>query len=150
MTTAEILSLIALILSVITLGVALLIFIKVKSSPVVKVEQNEDAKNQLTAIYTAINAQSKAIYDQEIRLTTKLSESNFSTEARINALKDKLDSELKYMLSNNDRNLERIRMTVEEKLSQTLEGTLPKSCLRYKLRPFRVYRTRLRTPRCGK
>ncbi|MBE7087941.1 MAG: DNA recombination protein RmuC [Clostridiales bacterium] len=127
MTTDEILALIAIILSVITLGVALLIFIRVKNSPVVKIEQNEDIKNQLNALYTAINAQSKAIYDQEIRLFAKLSEGNFSTEARINALKDKLDSELKYMLSNNDRNLERIRMTVEEKLSQTLEGTLSQS-----------------------
>ena len=73
MTTDEILALIAIILSVITLGVALLIFIRVKNSPVVKIEQNEDIKNQLNALYTAINAQSKAIYDQEIRLFAKLS-----------------------------------------------------------------------------
>ncbi|MBO5327588.1 MAG: DNA recombination protein RmuC [Clostridia bacterium] len=122
----EILAIIAASISLITL-VVVLISSKKSKNVVISGGLSDDDKRQINAIYAAINAQNARILEQEARITQKLTEGNLLTEHRINAVKDKLDSELKYMLETNDRNLERIRDVVEEKLSKTLEGKLSSS-----------------------
>lgn len=120
---AEILAAVAVAIGLITLVV---VIIKSKKTDriVYTGGLSDEDKNQLNAIYIAINAQNTRISEMEARINLKLAESNHLTENRINSVKDRLDSELKYMLENNDRNLEKIRSLVDEKLSQTIEGKL--------------------------
>ena len=60
-------------------------------------------------------------------MQNKLDEANRLTEHRLNEILRTLSGELKYMNEQNVKNLERIRITVDEKLSSTLENRLNKS-----------------------
>lgn len=124
--TAELLAAIAAGISAITLVlVAALLLKKDKRGEVSVTDFGID--KQLDGIYAALNANAKAISEQEARISAKIAEGAVSTEARINAMRDKLDYELKYMLESNERNLEKIRCTVDDKLASTLEGKLSES-----------------------
>lgn len=69
----------------------------------------------------------KSVEGEEERLTRRLGEISSQNELRIDALKMKIDGDLKYMLENNRESLEKIRRTVDEKLSGTLESKLSDS-----------------------
>lgn len=66
---------------------------------------------------------------------------NRSTEMRLNAIQTRLAEDLKYIVDANARNLERIRSTVDEKLSSSLDGRLSESYAQISERLERMYQS---------
>ncbi len=61
-------------------------------------------------------------------------------ESRVNDMKRKLDEDLRYVTENTAKGVESIRLSVEQKLSSTLEGTLSKSYSAINEQLEKVYR----------
>lgn len=66
---------------------------------------------------------------------------NRSMEMRLNAIQTRLAEDLKYIVDANARNLERIRSTVDEKLSSSLDGRLSESYAQISERLERMYQS---------
>lgn len=63
----------------------------------------------------------------EGRLDRRMADISLQTESRLEGVKNKLDGDLKFMLEKNEASLEKIRRSVDEKLSATLESKLSES-----------------------
>ncbi len=87
-----------------------------------RLEQKIDAVGNLT--------------DYNSRQTENLSR---ATEARLNNIQTRLADDIKYVIDNNARNLERIRATVDEKLTDSLDGKLSESYARISERLEKMY-----------
>lgn len=107
-------------LILIAIGVGILCFIaiiavgiKIKNS---SAGQNEKKLEEITRSLIRLEAAS----GESARLAQ-------SQEARITDLKNKLDADLKYITETTSASVEKIRLSVEDKLSSTLEGKLSQS-----------------------
>ncbi|MCI0183069.1 MAG: DNA recombination protein RmuC [Acidibacillus sp.] len=70
---------------------------------------------------------SKVSHEQRVELTQRLDRLTEVTEVHLNSVKETMDKRLQTMLTNNEQKLEQIRVTVDEKLHQTLEQRLGES-----------------------
>ncbi len=66
---------------------------------------------------------------------------NRSTETRLNNIQTRLAEDIKYIVDTNARNLERIRNTVDEKLTSSLDGKLSESYARISERLENMYKS---------
>ncbi len=64
---------------------------------------------------------------------------NRTTEARLNDIRNRLTDDIKYVVDTNAQNLERIRRTVDEKLSSSIDGKLSDSFARISERLEKMY-----------
>ena len=62
-----------------------------------------------------------------------------ATEARLNNIQGRLTEDMKYIVDSNAQNLERIRRTVDEKLTSSIDGKLSESYARISERLERMY-----------
>lgn len=115
---AEILAAAAAVISLITLICVIALFFKVKKS-----ENGEDNKD-IEQLAFKVQSLNDTVAGVESRLNARLSQSEAATEARLNGMRDKLDGDLKYIAESNAANLEKIRFTVDEKFTTTLDGKL--------------------------
>ncbi|MGN0823173.1 MAG: DNA recombination protein RmuC [Candidatus Gallimonas sp.] len=76
--------------------------------------------------------------DYTARATDNL---NRTTEARLNNIQARLADDMKYIVDANARNLERIRGTVDEKLTASLDGKLSESYARISERLENMYKS---------
>ncbi len=109
----EILIIIAIAVGALSLVATVAVWFKVKNSSAGQSAQKlDDVSRSLIKLEAGIG--------ENMRLAQ-------AQEARINDLKKKLDDDLKYISDSTARSVERIRQSVEEKLSSTLEGKLAQS-----------------------
>ena len=64
---------------------------------------------------------------------------NRSTEARLSNIQNRLADDIKYIVDANAQNLERIRRTVDDKLTSSIDGKLPDSFARITERLEKMY-----------
>lgn len=76
--------------------------------------------------------------DYSARATENL---NRATEQRLNNIQNRLTEDLKYIVDANAQNLERIRRTVDDKLTSSLDGKLSESYARISERLEKMYRS---------
>lgn len=74
--------------------------------------------------------------DYNMRTTENLSR---TTEARLNNIQARLSEDIKYIVESNAQNLERIRRTVDEKLTTSIDGKLSESYARISDRLEKMY-----------
>ncbi len=74
--------------------------------------------------------------DYTLRATENLSR---MTEARLNNIQNRLNEDIKYIIDSNAQNLERIRRTVDDKLTASLDGKLSESYARISERLEKMY-----------
>lgn len=82
---------------------------------------------RLDEIDRSLAAIAKELSAGEARIDRRITDMGAQTEGRLEAVKGKLDTELRYMRDKNDESLEKIRAVVDEKLTSTLESKLSES-----------------------
>ncbi len=117
MTAAEILAAAAAVISLVTLICVIVIGFKLKGLGGVQ-------KRDVDELSYKVQAVSDSVAGVETRLNGRLAQGEAATEARLNGMRDKLDADLKYIADTNTVNLEKIRLTVDEKFTATLDGKL--------------------------
>ncbi len=121
METQYILAILSLVLSFITLICVFSLSSKARKSGG---GDNEKLNKAINELNVSIKATGRELSGIEQRLNLRLAQSEAATEQRLNGMRDKLDNDLKYINEVNAVNLEKIRKTVDEKMTATLEGKL--------------------------
>lgn len=115
---AEVLAAAAAVISLITLICVLAVLTKVKKTG------SGDDKKSMEELSYKVQSVTETVAGVESRLNARLAQSEAATETRLNGMRDKLDGDLKYIAETNSANLEKIRQTVDEKFTATLDGKL--------------------------
>ncbi|MCI9504797.1 MAG: DNA recombination protein RmuC [Clostridia bacterium] len=120
---------ISALLSALSLALVCLLLVKTKrtgggsdAETLRRLEEKTDAIGKLT--------------DFNTRTTENLSR---STEARLNNIQARLAEDMKYIVDSNMQNLERIRRTVDDKLTSSIDGKLTESYARISERLEKMY-----------
>ena len=109
----DILVAIAIVVGVFCLVAVIAVGLKVKNSSVGQSERRlEELARMMVKLEAAVAENSRLVQAQE---------------GRVNDMKRKLDEDLRYIADSTAKGVESIRLSVEQKLSATLEGTLSKS-----------------------
>ena len=109
----DILVAIAIVVGVVCLIAVIAVGLKVKNSSAGQSERRlEELARMMVKLEAAVAENSRLVQAQE---------------GRINDMKRKLDEDLRYIADSTAKGVESIRLSVEQKLSATLEGTLSKS-----------------------
>ncbi len=109
----DILVAIAIVVGVFCLVAVIAVGLKVKNSSAGQSERRlEERARMMVKLEAAVAENSRLVQAQE---------------GRVNDMKRKLDEDLRYIADSTAKGVESIRLSVEQKLSATLEGTLSKS-----------------------
>ena len=109
----DILIAIAIVVGVFCLVAVIAVGLKVKNSSAGQSERRlEELARMMVKLEAAVAENSRLVQAQE---------------GRVNDMKRKLDEDLRYIADSTAKGVESIRLSVEQKLSATLEGTLSKS-----------------------
>lgn len=109
----DILVAIAIVVGVVCLVAVIAVGLKVKNSSAGQSERRlEELARMMVKLEAAVAENSRLVQAQE---------------GRVNDMKRKLDEDLRYIADSTAKGVESIRLSVEQKLSATLEGTLSKS-----------------------
>ena len=109
----DILVAIAIVVGVVCLIAVIAVGLKVKNSSAGQSERRlEELARNMVKLEAAVAENSRLVQAQE---------------GRVNDMKRKLDEDLRYIADSTAKGVESIRLSVEQKLSATLEGTLSKS-----------------------
>lgn len=123
---------IGLILNAVCLVLLLFLFAKLKNGSGGADEETKQALRRLEEKTDAIGN----IADYTSRALENLSR---STEARLTNVQNRLTDDMKYIVDANAQNLERIRRTVDEKLTSSIDGKLSDSFSRISDRLEKMY-----------
>ena len=127
----EALLIISIILSVLCLILLAVLLLKKKR------EDGGAAAEQLRRLEEKTDAVGK-IADYNARVLESL---NRSTEARLTGIQNRLSDDIKYIVETNAQNLERIRRTVDDKLTNSIDGKLSDSFARISERLEKMYQS---------
>ncbi len=127
----ETLLIISIILSVLCLVLLAVLLLKKKR------EGGGAAAEQLKRLEEKTDAVGK-IADYNARVLESL---NRSTEARLTGIQNRLSDDIKYIVETNAQNLERIRRTVDDKLTNSIDGKLSDSFARISERLEKMYQS---------
>ena len=127
----EALLIISIILSVLCLILLAVLLLKMKR------EDGGAAAEQLRRLEEKTDAVGK-IADYNARVLESL---NRSTEARLTGIQNRLSDDIKYIVETNAQNLERIRRTVDDKLTNSIDGKLSDSFARISERLEKMYQS---------
>ena len=127
----ETLLIISIILSVLCLVLLAVLLLKKKR------EDGGAAAEQLRRLEEKTDAVGK-IADYNARVLESL---NRSTEARLTGIQNRLSDDIKYIVETNAQNLERIRRTVDDKLTNSIDGKLSDSFARISERLEKMYQS---------
>lgn len=127
----EALLIISIILSVLCLVLLAVLLLKKKR------EDGGATAEQLRRLEEKTDAVGK-IADYNARVLESL---NRSTEARLTGIQNRLSDDIKYIVETNAQNLERIRRTVDEKLTNSIDGKLSDSFARISERLEKMYQS---------
>ncbi len=119
---------ICIVLSVLTLALVIVLLFKKRS---------EDGGERLRRLEEKTDAVGK-LADYNARVLESL---NRSTEARLTGIQNRLADDIKYIVDANAQNLERIRRTVDEKLTSSIDGKLSDSFARIGERLEKMYQS---------
>ena len=129
--TEIILLVICILLSVLSLTLTLLLLARSrKSGDAVSAEALRRIEEKTTAAGNLV--------DYNVRATENLSR---ATETRLNNIQSRLAEDIKYIVDSNAQNLDRIRRTVDEKLTNSLDGKLSDSYARICERLEKMYQS---------
>ena len=127
----EALLIISIILSVLCLVLLAILLLKKKR------EGGGAAAERLRRLEEKTDAVGK-IADYNARVLESL---NRSTEARLTGIQNRLSDDIKYIVETNAQNLERIRRTVDDKLTNSIDGKLSDSFARISERLEKMYQS---------
>lgn len=127
----EALLIISIILSVLCLILLAVLLLKKKR------EDGSATAEQLRRLEEKTDAVGK-IADYNARVLESL---NRSTEARLTGIQNRLSDDIKYIVETNAQNLERIRRTVDDKLTNSIDGKLSDSFARISERLEKMYQS---------
>lgn len=127
----EALLIISIILSVLCLILLAVLLLKKKR------EDGGTAAEQIRRLEEKTDAVGK-IADYNARVLESL---NRSTEARLTGIQNRLSDDIKYIVETNAQNLERIRRTVDDKLTNSIDGKLSDSFARISERLEKMYQS---------
>ncbi len=127
----ETLLIISIILSVLCLILLAVLLLKKKR------EDGGAAAEQIRRLEEKTDAVGK-IADYNARVLESL---NRSTEARLTGIQNRLSDDIKYIVETNAQNLERIRRTVDDKLTNSIDGKLSDSFARISERLEKMYQS---------
>lgn len=127
----ETLLIISIILSVLCLILLAVLLLKKKR------EDGGVAAEQIRRLEEKTDAVGK-IADYNARVLESL---NRSTEARLTGIQNRLSDDIKYIVETNAQNLERIRRTVDDKLTNSIDGKLSDSFARISERLEKMYQS---------
>ena len=127
----EILLIISIILSVLCLILLAVLLLKKKR------EDGGATAEQIRRLEEKTDAVGK-IADYNARVLESL---NRSTEARLTGIQNRLSDDIKYIVETNAQNLERIRRTVDDKLTNSIDGKLSDSFARISERLEKMYQS---------
>ena len=127
----EALLIISIILSVLCLVLLAVLLLKKKR------ENGGAAAEQIRRLEEKTDAVGK-IADYNARVLESL---NRSTEARLTGIQNRLSDDIKYIVETNAQNLERIRRTVDDKLTNSIDGKLSDSFARISERLEKMYQS---------
>ena len=127
----EALLIISIILSVLCLILLAVLLLKKKR------EDGGATAEQLRRLEEKTDAVGK-IADYNARVLESL---NRSTEARLTGIQNRLSDDIKYIVETNAQNLERIRRTVDDKLTNSIDGKLSDSFARISERLEKMYQS---------
>lgn len=127
----EALLIISIILSVLCLVLLAVLLLKKKR------EDGGAAAEQIRRLEEKTDAVGK-IADYNARVLESL---NRSTEARLAGIQNRLSDDIKYIVETNAQNLERIRRTVDDKLTNSIDGKLSDSFARISERLEKMYQS---------
>ncbi len=127
----ETLLIISIILSVLCLVLLAVLLLKKKR------EDDGAAAEQIRRLEEKTDAVGK-IADYNARVLESL---NRSTEARLTGIQNRLSDDIKYIVETNAQNLERIRRTVDDKLTNSIDGKLSDSFARISERLEKMYQS---------
>lgn len=127
----ETLLIISIILSVLCLILLAVLLLKKKR------EDGGAAAEQIRRLEEKTDAVGK-IADYNARVLESL---NRSTEARLAGIQNRLSDDIKYIVETNAQNLERIRRTVDDKLTNSIDGKLSDSFARISERLEKMYQS---------
>lgn len=127
----ETLLIISIILSVLCLVLLSVLLLKKKR------EDGGAAAEQIRRLEEKTDAVGK-IADYNARVLESL---NRSTEARLTGIQNRLSDDIKYIVETNAQNLERIRRTVDDKLTNSIDGKLSDSFARISERLEKMYQS---------
>ena len=127
----ETLLIISIILSVLCLILLAVLLLKKKR------EDGGTAAEQIRRLEEKTDAVGK-IADYNARVLESL---NRSTEARLTGIQNRLSDDIKYIVETNAQNLERIRRTVDDKLTNSIDGKLSDSFARISERLEKMYQS---------
>ncbi|HJA95015.1 MAG TPA: DNA recombination protein RmuC [Firmicutes bacterium] len=127
----EALLIISIILSVLCLILLAVLLLKKKR------EDGGAAAEQIKRLEEKTDAVGK-IADYNARVLESL---NRSTEARLTGIQNRLSDDIKYIVETNAQNLERIRRTVDDKLTNSIDGKLSDSFVRISERLEKMYQS---------
>lgn len=127
----EALLIISIILSVLCLVLLAVLLLKKKR------EDGGATAEQLRRLEEKTDAVGK-IADYNARVLESL---NRSTEARLTGIQNRLSDDIKYIVETNAQNLERIRRTVDDKLTNSIDGKLSDSFARISERLEKMYQS---------
>lgn len=127
----EALLIISIILSVLCLVLLAVLLLKKKR------EDGGATAEQIKRLEEKTDAVGK-IADYNARVLESL---NRSTEARLTGIQNRLSDDIKYIVETNAQNLERIRRTVDDKLTNSIDGKLSDSFARISERLEKMYQS---------
>lgn len=127
----EALLIISIILSALCLILLAVLLLKKKR------EDGGAAAEQIRRLEEKTDAVGK-IADYNARVLESL---NRSTEARLTGIQNRLSDDIKYIVETNAQNLERIRRTVDDKLTNSIDGKLSDSFARISERLEKMYQS---------
>lgn len=127
----EALLIISIILSVLCLVLLAVLLLKKKR------EDGGATAEQIRRLEEKTDAVGK-ISDYNARVLESL---NRSTEARLTGIQNRLSDDIKYIVETNAQNLERIRRTVDDKLTNSIDGKLSDSFARISERLEKMYQS---------
>ena len=127
----EALLIISIFLSVLCLVLLAVLHLKKKR------EDGGAAAEQIRRLEEKTDAVGK-IADYNARVLESL---NRSTEARLTGIQNRLSDDIKYIVETNAQNLERIRRTVDDKLTNSIDGKLSDSFARISERLEKMYQS---------
>lgn len=127
----EALLIISIILSVLCLILLAVLLLKKKR------EDGGATAEQIRRLEEKTDAVGK-IADYNARVLESL---NRSTEARLTGIQNRLSDDIKYIVETNAQNLERIRRTVDDKLTNSIDGKLSDSFARISERLEKMYQS---------
>ena len=90
-------------------------------------KNNYRTEGELRALREALELLARRQSDDLRGMAERLNAADAATERRLSEMRAVLADELKYMTEQNARSLEQVRLTVDEKLSATLEQRLARS-----------------------